>query len=69
MKIFELEINKLHSQILTAKMTQFCLKILPFVSLIELIFRNNFQLSIFKLQESSKRCLIFSTSLRFLRNE
>ena len=33
------------------------------------IFRCNFQFSIFISQESSKRCLIFPTSLQFLRNE
>ena len=62
MKIFELEINNLRIQILapnwrvSLENSTFC----ELQVLIELVLRYNFQLSIFILQESSKRCLIFS---------
>ena len=72
MEIFELEIRNLRSQILAAENDVILLKNSSFRELqvlIELISRYNFQLSIFILQESSKRCLIFSTPLQFLRNE
>ena len=63
MKIFELEINNLRIQILAAKNDIISIKNSSFCEsqvLTEIIFRYNFQFSIFILQESSKQCLIFS---------
>ena len=63
MKIFGLEINNLLVQNFGGKNDVISFKNSAFRELqvlIKLIFRYNFQFSIFILQESSKRCLIFS---------
>ena len=72
MKIFELKINNLHIRIFATKNGIISIKNSTFSELqvlIELIFSYNFNFRIFILQESSKRCLIFPTSLGFLRND
>ena len=71
MKIFELEINNLPIQILAAKNDVISIENSSFCEsqvLTELLFRYNFQFSIFILQESSNGVSFFPTSLRFLRN-
>ena len=63
MKIFEVEINNLRIQILVAKNDVVSLQSSTLYEpqvLKELIFRYNFQFSIFLLQKYSEQCLIFS---------